>query len=72
MQKNKTIHGKAALITLLAMLTAVSVVIGILCKNHSDDIVISLGITSVRAFGVYSRIFSLYSKLLEKIACRQG
>lgn len=33
MQKNKTIHGKAALITLLAMLTAVSVVIGILCKN---------------------------------------
>ncbi len=33
MQKNKPIHGKAALITLFAMLTAVSVVIGILCKN---------------------------------------
>lgn len=33
MQKNKIRYSKAALITLLAMLTAVSVVIGILCKN---------------------------------------
>ena len=33
MQKNSRRYGKAAVITLLAMLTAVSVVIGILCKN---------------------------------------
>lgn len=33
MQKNDARYGKAALITLLAMLTAISVVTGILCKN---------------------------------------
>ncbi len=33
MQKNNVRYGKAALITLLAMLTAISVVTGILCKN---------------------------------------
>ena len=33
MQKNNLRYGKAALITLLAMLTAISVVTGILCKN---------------------------------------
>lgn len=33
MQKNNVRYGKAALITLLAMLTAISVVVGILCKN---------------------------------------
>ncbi len=33
MQKNNVRYGKAALITLLAMLTAISVITGILCKN---------------------------------------
>ena len=33
MQKNRNSQGKVMLITLLAMLTAVSVVVGIICKN---------------------------------------